>query len=233
MNVRRHKMYEPFSIRTGADLEDIKRNPSTRRIMFNRKFRAFLAGAWQGPVALGKICTGLARGRNIFRAGTFKKLFCFLGPVRTVTVDGKQNAAFFHAAFVSFCFILGNAHADESSRDTADRATYSDTGQGSHNWSRGDKWPQSGNGQGADPCEPTQTAADHRACAGSRRGAFRSFGALFMRVVFCAFILWKQYRDIRVAKSFLPQSVNGIFYADAITIYSKRRCVFSCHANLL
>src|SRR5437764_441449 len=93
-------------------------------------------------------------------------------------MDGKQNSAFFHAALISFRFVLGYAHADKSARDTPNCAAHTDTGQGSHDWSCRNEWAQPRNRQGTDTCEPTQTTSDHRACACTSCCPFPREGAI-------------------------------------------------------
>jgi hypothetical protein len=69
-------------------------------------------------------------------------------------VDGKQNSAILDSAFISFGFIFWNSHADQSARNSANRASYARSGERSHDWTGSDKGSGARDGESANTGQP-------------------------------------------------------------------------------
>ena len=118
-------------------------------------------------------------------AGPFKNLFGALPFVTVFRVDRDENVALFDFSLVSFCFILWDAHADKGSGQPAHGGTHPGARQRSHDRSRSDKRPDTGNGQRADPNEPSQYSPYSSPSARSSRRAFGSLGVLLVCKISC------------------------------------------------
>src|ERR1017187_9841699 len=64
-----------------------------------------------------------SRGGNILSARALQDFLGFLGPLRSVRMNRKQNPSIFDAAFVSLGFVLRDSHADQRTRKAAHRST--------------------------------------------------------------------------------------------------------------
>src|SRR5580658_2264761 len=99
-------------------------------------------------------------------------------------MNGEQDAAVFHAAFVALGFVLWDTEANQGTGEAANRAAYAESGQRGHNRPRRDEGPQSRDGQRSDSCEPAQTTADDCASSRARRRAFGRLGSFFVSEIF-------------------------------------------------
>src|ERR1700730_3945285 len=61
----------------------------------------------------GLVATGFARGRNVISARPFKYVLRPLRFFGTVGVNGEQDPAIFHPAFVALGLVLRYAHTDQ------------------------------------------------------------------------------------------------------------------------
>ena len=107
-------------------------------------------------------------------------------------MDGKQNAAFFHASFIALGLVLGDAHADECSRDATQGATSAGSSQRGHNRTRCNQRAYARNSERANARQPSQCAAEYRSGARSCGGSFRRFSVFLVSEVFRAFVLGKK-----------------------------------------
>src|SRR5579872_5034324 len=108
-------------------------------------------------------------------------------------MNRQKNTAIFNAAFVSLGFVLRDSHADQSTREPTYCSTYSNSSQGRHNWPGGYEWTKSGNGEGANTEQPSQTATYYRAGSGTGCGTFGRLGVFLVSKILCASALGKKY----------------------------------------
>src|SRR5579864_3895019 len=106
-------------------------------------------------------------------------------------MNGEQNASIFHAAFVTLGFVFRNAHTNQGSSDSTYRSAYASSSQGCHNRAGSDKWPQAGNGNGADAEQPSHGSADDRSRSSAGGCTLRRLRVLFMRKIFRPRTLWE------------------------------------------
>src|SRR5205814_2224084 len=132
-----------------------------------------LAGTLHGLVGLGEVCASLASRRNVLSSCLLQNVLRALGPLRVVRVYRQQDAATFHAPFIALCLILRDAHANQGSRDAADRAPNSRSSQSSHDRTSRDERPESGNGERANSGQPAKSAAEQSSRTCSGRSTFR------------------------------------------------------------
>src|ERR1700686_4447056 len=188
-----------------------------------------LTGARQRLVGLLPVRTSFACGRNIRGAGALKDIFCLLGPGRIVGMHGEQDSAFLDPAFVALGFVFGNAHANESSRDAANRAAYADSGESSHDRSCRNERADARNGQRANTGQPTERSADYGASCGTGCGSLGRLRVFLNREVFRALIFGEQNGDVGIAETLRPQEVDCVFHVALSAINSECCCVFSSH----
>src|SRR5262245_29281745 len=116
-------------------------------------------------------------------------------------MDREQYAALLYSTFVALRFVLGNAHPDERSRDTAYDATDGAASERSHDWTGCDEGPQPRNCQRADAGQPAEDAADSRAGRASGRRALRRLGIFLVSEILRSRVLRKEHGNIGVAES--------------------------------
>src|SRR5438045_794042 len=104
-------------------------------------------------------------------------------------MDGHQDATAANAALVTFCFVLGNAGANQGSGESTDRTANADTTEHPHDGSGGDERADSRDGECADAGEPAQSSSNH--CAGRTAGysTLRRLRLLFVREIFRALVI--------------------------------------------
>src|SRR6185437_5323887 len=139
----------------------------------------------------------------------------------------------FYAAFVTLGFVFGNSHSHQRACNPADRASDTDSRQRSYNWSRSYEWANTRNRQGADAGQPSQSTPDYRPRASSGRGTFGCFRMFLVGKILRAFILGKQYGNIRVPETRCLQRIYRLSRGDFVPIDSKHCCIFSSHLDLL
>src|SRR5271166_322416 len=172
-----------------------------------------------------------SRRRHIGRPGAFEKILGLFCPAGIIAVDRKQNSPLFDAPLVALGFVLRNAHADERSRNSADRTTDADAGQSSHDWAGGDKGAHPRDSQRSNANQPAQGSSHHRSGRHSGCGSFWSLGVLLHREIFGPLVLGKKDRDVSIAKALGPQQVDCVLNLGLSSIDSKCGCVFSGHCR--
>src|SRR6266851_2261507 len=192
-----------------------------------------LARATHGLISILPVALGFTGGRYVLCSGLLQDFLGSLDPLGIVTVHGEKDSSLFDSAFVAFCFILGNAHANQGSSYAADYSAGAGTSERGHDWTSGNQRADSGNRQRTDSGQPPQASADYRTRSCSSGGSLWRLGAFLVGEILGSLVLRKQNRDVGVPKIFLAQPVDCIFDADPGTINSKYCRIFACHADLL
>src|SRR5579862_4045839 len=101
-----------------------------------RVARAHLIG---GRAALPRRLGRFAGGRDIFGTVGLKDALGGLDLLGSVAVHREENATLAEAIFVALGIVLGDAHADEGARKSADRAPHTYARKGRHDGTCGDQ----------------------------------------------------------------------------------------------
>src|SRR5580692_668478 len=88
---------------------------------------------------------GLAGGGNILGVCDLHDVLGALDLIRSVAVDGKQDAAVLDASFVALGFVFRNTHSDQSAGETTDRAADAETCERRHDRASRDERAYAGN----------------------------------------------------------------------------------------
>ena len=92
------------------------RNPTARAGLQSSVYTLSVSGNLPNAVSVAFFRSGFGCGGNILRTGVVQDLLGLLRPLRIVRMDRQQNPAIFHSAFISLGFVLGDSHADQSTR---------------------------------------------------------------------------------------------------------------------
>src|SRR6185436_6188882 len=138
----------------------------------------------------------LTCGADILGPGFGENVFGSLNLLGILSVDRDEDIACLDLPLVTLGFEFWNSQADQSTRDAADGCADRRTTQRRHNWSRRNERPHSGNGQGTNPSDPSQGAADDTARPGASGGSLGSFRVLFVREVAGRVLVSEQRRDV-------------------------------------
>ena len=128
-----------------------------------------------------------------------------------VAVDGEERSAVLDAAFIALRFVLGNAHADKGSDDSAYRAAYAESGECAHDWAGGDERADAGDGEGSDAGKEAERTTDGSACGDAGRGTLRGLGVLLVGEGAGAFVVRKEDGDGRVGEASGEKAIDGDF----------------------
>src|ERR1700756_2264837 len=125
--------------------------------------------------------TFFARCRDIFRTCRLKSVLCGRHPLRSAAVDRKQRSAVLYRTFVTFRFILGDAHANQRANHAAGSGACSQTCKRSHYWPSGDERTDTRDSKGAYSGKQTDCSSNRatRCCSGS--SALWRLGVLLVR----------------------------------------------------
>src|ERR1700722_19486080 len=104
-------------------------------------------------------------------------------------MNREKGSAVLDCTLVTFRFVFRNAKADKRADNSAYCSADPETGESSHDWTCGDKWADTGDSQGSDASQQSQSSADDTTCSDSGRGAFRGLCALLMGESTSAFIV--------------------------------------------
>src|ERR1043166_3904358 len=108
---------------------------------------------------------------NILGTGILERILDSFRGVLVRGVNPDQNVARSNFAFVAFGVVFGNTHAHECSGDAADGGADGRAAQRRQDWTGGDKWTGTGNGEDSHPRQPTQCSTENASCAGASGGA--------------------------------------------------------------
>src|SRR5205085_8901054 len=104
-----------------------------------------------------------ASRRNVLSASVLKNRLRFLSPVAVIGMDGEQYIPALDPTFIALRFILGNAHADQSPRDSTDHAACADSCQSPNDRSSRDQRPYARDSQASDSSKPAERSTDYAA----------------------------------------------------------------------
>jgi len=126
-------------------------------------------------------------------------------------VHREQDAAVLDPAFIPLRFVLGYAHSDERTGQSANGSADTGAREGGHDRSGSDERPKTGDRERPDTGEPSERSTDDRSRACAGRGALGRFRPFLHREVFRAGGFREQHRDIRVQKSGRLQCIDRAF----------------------
>ncbi len=109
-----------------------------------------------------------------------------------VAVDGEKCSAVLDAAFVALGFILGDAHADQGSDETAYCAADSEPGERGHDGAGSDEWTNARYGECSDACQQSERSADYSASRSTCGCAFGRLGVFLVSEIASAGVILQQ-----------------------------------------
>src|ERR1700691_4298730 len=113
----------------------------------------------------------------------------------------KQHTAVFYPALISLGLILGDPHSHQSADQAAYCSTNAQTSERTHDRTGRNEWPDTGDRQGADPCQKTQCPTYNAPSRDARGSTFRRLSALLVSELPRTLDIGKQHRDVVVGKT--------------------------------
>src|SRR5215472_13498322 len=101
----------------------------------------------------------------------------------------RQDATALDQPLVTFGLVLGDAHADQRSDQTADHRPSPNAGERGHDGSSRDERSEAWNGEGANAREQAEGSANYSAGSRAGSGPFRRLGVPFVSKLLSAQIL--------------------------------------------